>query len=139
MAPSAVTQPGDANSQKLEPLCQIVTPLGMIGYGFDEALVNAALKELAYAPTPTAIIADAGSTDSGPSKLALGIMTCPRDSYKRDLRKLISAVLEFRVPLLVSSAGGDGSNAHVNEFLEIIGEILDSLERYVERGDTVAR
>lgn len=149
MAPSAVVTPpavatvdvknmnktggtlNGVNSQKLDPLCQIVTPLGMVGYGFDENLVNGTLKELSFLPTPTALVADSGSTDSGPSKLALGSMTCPRSSYKRDLRMLVLAVLEFRVPLLISSAGGDGSNAHVDEFLDIIQEILDSLERYV--------
>jgi hypothetical protein len=114
----------------LQPLCQIATPLGMLGYGFDEGDLFTSLEELASAfpSTPTAIIIDSGSTDSGPSKLALGTMTCPRSSYKRDLTKLIKAVLTFRIPMIVSSAGGDGSNKHVDEFLAIIREIMASLK-----------
>ncbi|KAN0112183.1 protein of unknown function (DUF4387) domain containing protein [Hyaloscypha variabilis] len=106
-----------------EPLCQIVTPNGMLGYGIPEALTAAALEELSRASTPTALILDSGSTDSGPSKLALGSMTCPRSSYKQDLDALLRLVVKYRVPLLISSAGGDGSDRHVDEMLEIIREI----------------
>ncbi len=109
-----------------QPLCQISTPLGMLGYGLDENLLSASLERM-NATIPTAIILDSGSTDSGPSKLAMGTMTCPRLSYKRDLTKLIKAALKFRVPLLISSAGGDGSNEHVDEFLIIIKEIVSTL------------
>lgn len=48
-------------------------------------------------------------------------------SYKGDLAKLISAVLKYQVPLLISSAGRDGSNAHVDEIVDIIQEVLESL------------
>ena len=41
--------------------------------------------------------------------------------------KLVKAVLEYDVPLLISSAGGDGSNKHVDEFVEIIREIVSEL------------
>jgi hypothetical protein len=106
-----------------EPLCQIVTPNGMLGYGIPEALTAAALEELSRASTPTALILDSDSTDSGPSKLALGSMTCPRSSYKQDLDALLRLVVKYRVPLLISSAGGDGSDRHVEEMLQIIREI----------------
>jgi hypothetical protein len=110
------------------PLCSIVTPTGMLGYGFDEEELNHGLELAAQKGVPTAIIVDSGSTDSGPSKLALGTMTCPRASYTRDLRKLIQAVRKYRIPLLIGSAGGDGSNSHVKEFLDIIREIIDTSE-----------
>lgn len=108
-----------------ERLCRIVTPVGMLGYGYSETDLNHGLEIAAQDGTPTAIILDSGSTDSGPSKLALGSTTCPRSAYVRDLRGLIKAVRDYRVPLLISSAGGDGSDAHVKEFLDIIHEILD--------------
>lgn len=111
-----------------EPLCQIVTPIGMLGYGFNPEDLEYGLTLALRAGGPTAIILDSGSTDSGPAKLALGTMTCPRSSYERDLRQLIHTVKTYRVPLLISSAGGDGSDAHVKEFLDIISEILDSTE-----------
>lgn len=113
-------------SERPEPLCQIITPIGMLGYGIDTKDLEKGLEISLGTDAPTAIILDSGSTDSGPSKLALGSMTCPRSSYERDLKQLIHAVQTYRVPLLISSAGGDGSDAHVKEFLDIIGEILAS-------------
>ncbi len=107
------------------PLCHIVTPVGMLGYGFDSDVVDAELELLASTSVPTAIILDSGSTDSGPEKLALGIMTAPRSSYKRDLTKLLLLSIKHRVPLLFSSAGGDGSDEHVDEMLSIIREISE--------------
>jgi hypothetical protein len=111
------------SSAPAAPLCQIVTPVGMMGYGFPEDQVEAALEIFSHYPTPTAIILDAGSTDSGPSKLAIGTTTCPRSSYVRDFRKLLTFSIKYSVPLLLSSAGGDGSDEHVDLFLEIIREI----------------
>ncbi|KAJ5315141.1 hypothetical protein N7476_005448 [Penicillium atrosanguineum] len=107
-----------------EPLCQIITPIGMLGYGFNMADVEYGLQLSFQKDTPTAIILDSGSTDSGPAKLALGTMTCPRSAYERDLSQLIRIVRQYHVPLLISSAGGDGSDAHTDEFLDIIRDIL---------------
>ena len=107
-------------------LCQIVTPVGMLGYGFEMDDVHRGLQLSLQANVPTAVILDSGSTDGGPSKLALGEMTAPRSSYYRDLQKLIQVVQSFRVSLIIGSAGGDGSDAHVREILSIIEEILTS-------------
>ncbi|KAK8039028.1 hypothetical protein PG993_007439 [Apiospora rasikravindrae] len=106
------------------PVCHVVTPVGMMGYGFDEKLTETALESLVATGTPTAIILDSGSTDSGPEKLALGVTTCPRSSYYRDLSKLLKLVYAFHVPLIFSSAGGDGSDDHVREISQIIEEIV---------------
>ncbi|TAQ84352.1 hypothetical protein B7494_g7319 [Chlorociboria aeruginascens] len=127
MAPSTI---GNDLLQELaggepERLCQIVTPIGMLGYGFSEPQTEAALQKTAKFSTPTALVLDSGSTDSGPSKLALGSMTCPRAAYVRDLRRLLQLRFKYKVPLLVSSAGGDGSDEHVDEFVDIIREISD--------------
>ncbi|KAI5461875.1 hypothetical protein BGZ63DRAFT_414507 [Mariannaea sp. PMI_226] len=106
-----------------EPLCQIITPVGNMGYGFDEEITYFELTQLVPTGIPTAIILDSGSTDSGPQKLALGSMTCPRSAYKRDLSKLLRLVHTFRVPLIFSSAGGDGADEHVQEMEKIIEEL----------------
>lgn len=106
-------------------LCQVVTPVGNLGYGFIESQVVAELERLASVPTPTAIILDAGSTDSGPSRLALGSMAAPRGHYERDLGKLLNLVTKYKVPLMFSSAGGDGSDEHVDVMLDIIREISE--------------
>src|SRR5689334_13632058 len=97
---------------------RILTPSGMLGYGFpiDHFKLGLAMK-------PDAITADSGSTDSGPQKLGLGEMTCSREAYMKDLALLLAAGLESKVPVYISSAGGDGSNAHVDEFVDMIREI----------------
>ncbi|KAK1485366.1 hypothetical protein CTAM01_12581 [Colletotrichum tamarilloi] len=114
------------------PLCYIVTPVGCMGYGLDEDACGKELAQLVPSGVPTAIILDAGSTDSGPEKLALGTMTCPRSAYVRDLTKLLKLVHDFRVPLVFGSAGGDGSDEHVKLMEEIIEEICaeDSNSQY---------
>lgn len=103
--------------------------MGMLGYGFEEHLLTNKLDELTRANSslPIALVMDSGSTDSGPSKLALGTMTCPEASYRRDLTKLVRAAITYRVPVLISSAGGDGSNEHVDLFVDMIKEITVSL------------
>ena len=111
----------------LARLCNIVTPIGMLGYGLDQDLLEEALEECAPTGVPTAIILDSGSTDGGPACLALGVMTCPRLNYKRDLQKILEAGHRFGVPILISSAGGDGSDEHVEEIIKICEEIADAL------------
>lgn len=106
-----------------EPLCHIITPIGMLGYGFDEDLTSSALSSFVATGVPTALILDSGSTDSGPSKLALGTMTVPRSAYVRDLTKLSRLVRRYKIPLVFSSAGGDGSDEHVDEMVDIMREI----------------
>ncbi|RSL65584.1 hypothetical protein CEP53_003630 [Fusarium sp. AF-6] len=105
------------------PICQIIAPVGMLGYGFDEELTRYELAHMVPNGVPTAIILDSGSTDSGPQKLALGSMSCPRSAYAKDLSKLLRLVHTFRVPLIFGSAGGDGTDEHVKEIGEIIEEI----------------
>jgi len=96
----------------------------MFGYGFNEAWTEAVLAQCAQSPAPTALILDSGSTDSGPSKLALGSMTCPYDAYERDFRGLITLSIKYHVPIILSSAGGDGSDEHVDLFQDIVRNIV---------------
>ena len=112
------------NSPNTAGLCGIVTPVGMLGYGMDEADMQRGIELCLSKGLPTAIILDSGSTDSGPEKLATGCMTMPQHAYLRDMKKLIRAVLTYGVPLVISSAGGDGSDAHVREILDLTSEAL---------------
>ncbi|KAF5675541.1 hypothetical protein FHETE_2538 [Fusarium heterosporum] len=109
---------------ELKPICQIITPVGMLGYGFDDALTHHEIARLVSSGVPTAIILDSGSTDSGPQKLALGSMSCPRSAYAKDLAKLLRLVHTFRIPLIFASAGGDGTGEHVRAMKEIMEEIV---------------
>jgi len=97
---------------------RILTPSGMLGYGFPVDHFK-----LGLAQKPHAITIDSGSTDSGPQKLGLGEMTCSREAYVKDIEVLLAAQHQHRIPLLISSAGGDGSNLHVEAFRGIIAEI----------------
>jgi hypothetical protein len=91
----------------------------MLGYGFSEQVFWEAIEK-----GVDAVILDSGSTDSGPSKLALGCTTVPREGYERDLAVLVQACHSHRVPILIGSAGGDGENAHVDMFVEIISKLI---------------
>lgn len=72
---------------------------------------------------PRAIIVDSGSTDGGPYKLGLNKMTCGRASYIRDLTPMLEAVFFCKTKLLIGSVGGDGSDKHVQEILELVQKI----------------
>ncbi|KFA79456.1 hypothetical protein S40288_07588 [Stachybotrys chartarum IBT 40288] len=100
-------------SASRQALCQIVAPVGNLGYGFDEILTRHELAKLVPTGIPTALILDSGSTDSGPNKLALGSTTCPRSAYVKDLAKMLKLVHMFRIPLIFGSAGGDGADEHI--------------------------
>lgn len=91
----------------------------MLGYGFGEEIFWTAVEA-----GVDAIILDSGSTDSGPQKLALGTSTCSREAYHRDLSKLVAAAHSHRTPVLIGSAGGDGSNQHTDMIVGIIKEIV---------------
>ena len=97
---------------------RILTPSGMLGYGFPVDHFK-----LGLAQKPHAITIDSGSTDSGPQKLGLGEMTCSREAYVKDIEVLLEGQRMAKVPLLISSAGGDGTNLHVDVFRDIIVEI----------------
>lgn len=92
----------------------------MLGYGYSKELFWQAVNQ-----GVDAIIVDSGSTDSGPQKLALGETTCPLESYVRDLTPMLEACWKHRVPVLIGSCGGDGSNVHVDLFLKLIRDIAE--------------
>ncbi|KAI1332153.1 hypothetical protein F5Y16DRAFT_215014 [Xylariaceae sp. FL0255] len=97
----------------------ILTPNAMLGYGYKpEHFWYGILKY-----RPAAIIVDSGSTDGGPYKLGMNKMTCGRESYVRDLGPMLDACYHYRVKVLISSVGGDGSSKHVAEMLDIVTQI----------------
>lgn len=97
---------------------RILVPNGMMGYGFPLEDFQRGMER-----QPHAIVVDAGSTDSGPQKLALGEMTCPQSAYEKELSILVPAAKEANIPLIVSSVGGDGTNEHVDLFVDIVKQI----------------
>lgn len=98
---------------------RILTPLGMLGYGFPEASFQAGL-----AHEPHAIACDAGSTDAGPHKLGKGVGIVSRKATKRDLSLMIAAGRKHGVPVIVGSSGGSGAAQHLAWTRDIVVEIL---------------
>src|SRR4051794_30531176 len=96
----------------------IYAPLGLLGYGYPEASLQAAL-----AANPDLIAVDAGSTDPGPYYLGAGVSFTSRVMVKRDLGLLLRAGVERKVPLVVGSAGGAGAAPHLAWTLAILREI----------------
>jgi hypothetical protein len=106
------------NQDEFEPFT-ILTPNAMLGYGYNVDHFWYGIQKF----SPAAIILDSGSTDGGPYKLGMGKMTCGRGSYVRDLDTILAACYHYKIKFLISSVGGDGSNRHVKEMLEIVSEI----------------
>lgn len=91
----------------------------MLGYGYKLEHFWYGIEKF----SPKGIIVDSGSTDGGPYKLGLNKMTCGRDSYIRDLTPMLQACFHHKIKVLIGSVGGDGSDRHVQEMLEIVHEI----------------
>lgn len=99
--------------------CRILSPLGMLGYGFPQASLDAGL-----ARRPHLIGADAGSTDGGPHKLGAGVGIVSRAATKKDLGALLRGAGEVGAPLVVGSAGGSGADVHLQWTREILEELI---------------
>jgi acyclic terpene utilization AtuA family protein len=99
--------------------CRILSPLGMLGYGFPMASFEAGL-----ARRPHLIGADAGSTDGGPHKLGAGVGIVSRAATRKDLGAMVRGGLAVGAPVVVGSAGGSGAAAHLAWTREILEEIL---------------
>jgi hypothetical protein len=102
----------------MSPAVTILTPAGMLGYG-----IPAEWFRKGVAMKPDIITVDSGSTDSGPQKLGLGDMTATREAYVKDISLMLEACSETKTPVVISSAGGDGTKRHVDDFVEIVREI----------------
>jgi len=93
---------------------RILSPTAILGYGFPAGSLAEGM-----ANKPHAIAVDAGSTDPGPYFLgiqpseAVGKLAKFGRTVHADLRPLIKAALEARIPLIIGSAGGAGGNLHV--------------------------
>lgn len=98
---------------------RILSPLGMLGYGFPLDSFKEGLRR-----DPHAIVADAGSTDAGPHKLGAGVGIVSRAATKKDLYEMLRGGHDHHIPVLVGSAGGSGARKHVEWTLDIVQEII---------------
>ena len=102
----------------MKPEFKILSPSGIVGYGFPEAsfLAGVALK-------PDLIACDAGSTDPGPYYLGSGIPFTNASAVKRDMTFMLKAACELGIPLVIGSAGGSGATPHLEREVGIVREI----------------
>jgi hypothetical protein len=89
-----------------------------VGAGFpDESLQAARTLDLAF------VGADAGTIDVGPYQLAGSGTIFSGDLCRHDLRRSLALAVEKRVPLVVGSCGGSGSDFGVDWFAGMIREL----------------
>lgn len=98
--------------------CRVLVPSGVLGSG-----CPAVALERGVSLKPHAIAVDAGSTDSGPHYLGVGVSKMTRKAIKRDLRDLMLARDRLGIPLLIGSCGTSGTDKGVDWTADICREI----------------
>lgn len=97
---------------------KILSPNGIVGYGFPEESFWAGV-----AKKPDLIACDGGSTDPGPYYLGSGIPFTNATAVKRDMRLMLKAACQLRIPLVIGTAGGCGADVHVQREVEIVRQL----------------
>ncbi|WP_218970372.1 hypothetical protein [Halalkalibacter krulwichiae] len=86
-------------SNRLNEL-RILSPLGILGYGFSEESFYEGLRR-----NPHFIGIDAGSTDGGPQKLGLGVGVVSKQAVKKDLSIILKNGKAKGIPVVIGSSG----------------------------------
>jgi hypothetical protein len=102
-----------STSTKLKDELRIFTPIGQLGQGFNEDIFWDTVESGC-----DAVICDGVSTNSGPGRLALGLLNVPYSRLAKDLELFAKAAHLYNVPLLI------GENAHFDKAAEIITEAV---------------
>lgn len=97
---------------------RMMSASGILGYGFPESSLQAAL-----ALKPHMIGVDGGSSDPGPHYLGSGKTLNSRLAMKRDLSLLLRGAVANGIPMMVGTCGGAGGEPHLQACAEIIREI----------------
>ncbi len=103
---------------KKENEVRMVSVSGILGYGFPEASLAAAL-----ARKPHMIGVDGGSSDPGPHYLGSGKTLNSRMAMKRDLSLLVRGAVANGIPMMIGTCGGAGGEPHLQECADIVREI----------------
>lgn len=94
---------------------KILTPVGMLGYGFPAEDYRRGLER-----NPDAVILDSGSTDPGPYMLGTGTTMVKPRAYERDLKVILEGIGDKMIPLIIGSAGGAGFDGNVDYIVNTI-------------------
>ncbi|MFM0037614.1 acyclic terpene utilization AtuA family protein [Paraburkholderia strydomiana] len=97
---------------------RMMSASGILGYGFPEASIRAAMER-----KPHMFGVDGGSSDPGPYYLGSGKTLNTRLAMKRDLSLLLRASIASGVPMMVGTAGGAGGEPHLQVCAGIVREI----------------
>jgi hypothetical protein len=109
----------------MEKSIRILSPCGILGYGFPTSSFERGLEM-----KPDAIIVDAGSTDAGPHKLGANVAIVSKRACKQDLSRIILGSKKLNIPFIIGSSGGSGAISHINWTLDIIDEIIKENNLY---------
>lgn len=96
----------------------MVSTSGILGYGYPEASLKAAL-----ARNPHMIGVDGGSSDPGPHYLGSGKTLNSHMAMKRDLSLLLRGAIAKDIPMMIGTCGGAGGEPHLQACAAIIREI----------------
>lgn len=97
---------------------RMMSASGILGYGFPEASIKAALEL-----KPHMIGVDGGSSDPGPHYLGSGKTLNSRLAMKRDLSLLVRGAVANGIPMMVGTCGGAGGEPHLQACADIVREI----------------
>lgn len=108
----------------------VLVPSGMLGAGFPPETIDRGISLGA-----DVIAVDGGSTDSGPYYLGTGTAKTSEHAVRRDLRLLLRAAKDARIPLIIGSCGTGGTDAGVRWVSAIVEGICaeDGLDLSVAR------
>lgn len=98
---------------------RVLVPAGMLGAGFPPETI-----ERGIALGADVIAIDGGSTDSGPHYLGSATPKTTRAQVEHDLRILLRAAADARIPLIVGSCGTGGTDAGVDWVAGIVEDLL---------------
>jgi hypothetical protein len=88
---------------------RLLSTSAILGYGFPEASLRAGLDR-----KPDMIGVDGGSVDPGPHYLGSGKPFCSPIAIRRDLKLMLRAAIEARIPLVIGTCGGAGGAPHLD-------------------------
>lgn len=98
--------------------CRLLSVSSILGYGFPEKSLETGL-----ARNPHFIGVDGGSTDPGAYYLGSGECLNSRKSMKRDLRLMLMGAVPRRIPIVIGTCGGAGSEPHLQTVAELAREV----------------
>ena len=97
---------------------RLLSTSAILGYGFPEASLKAGLDR-----DPHYIGVDGGSVDPGPHYLGSGKPFCSPIAIRRDLRLMLHAAIEKKIPMVIGTCGGAGGEPHVALVVSMVRDI----------------